>query len=97
MNVCYIMYPWEDIDPENDTSLALIKECVKRNHGVAMCTPSNLTIRNSLTCAFCTVICRMQKVPNTLKSFYNKAELREEMLPLAGYERFIITQKMAAI
>jgi len=23
------MYPWEEIDPENDTSLALIKECAK--------------------------------------------------------------------
>ena len=86
MNVCFIMYPWDKIDAENDTSLALIKECVKRGHGVAMCTPSNLTIRNSVTCAFVTVIGRMAKVPNTLKSFYNKAELREEMLPLAGFD-----------
>jgi len=86
MNVCFIMYPWEDIDPENDTSLALIKECVKRNHGVAMCTPANLTIRNSVTNAFCTVIKRMDKVSSSLKSFYKKAELREEMLPLAGFD-----------
>ena len=86
MNVCFIMYPWEDIDPENDTSLALIKECVKRDHGVAMCTPANLTIRNSVTNAFCTVIKRMDKVSSSLKSFYNKAELREEMLPLAGFD-----------
>jgi len=86
MNVCFIMYPWEQIDAENDTSLALIKECVKRGHGIAMCTPSNLTIRNSVTCAFVTVIKRMDKVPNTLKAFYNKAELREEMLPLAGFD-----------
>jgi glutathione synthase len=80
------MYPWETIDPENDTSLALIKECVKRDHGVAMCTPANLTIRNSVTNAFCTVISRMEKVPSTLKAFYNKAKLREEMLPLAGFD-----------
>lgn len=86
MNICFIMYPWEDIDPENDTSLALIKECVKRNHGVGMCTPSNLTIRNSVTNAFCTVIKRMDKVPGSLKAFYNKAELRVEMLPLAGFD-----------
>lgn len=80
------MYPWEEIDPENDTSLALIKECVKRGHGLAMCTPANLTIRDSVTNAFCNVIKRMDKVPSTLKSFYNKAELREEMLPLAGFD-----------
>lgn len=86
MNVCFIMYPWEQIDPENDTTLALIKECVKRGHGVAMCTPANLTIRNSVTNAFCTVVGRMEKVPTSLKSFYKKAELREEMLPLAGFD-----------
>ena len=86
MNICFIMYPWEQIDAENDTSLALIKECVKRGHGVAMCTPSNLTIRDSVTCAFVNVIKRMEKVPGTLKSFYRNAELREEMLPLAGFD-----------
>jgi glutathione synthase len=86
MNVCFIMYPWEDIDPENDTSLALIKECVKRGHGVAMCTPANLTIRDSVTNAFCMFISSMDKVPKTLKAFYNKVKLREEMLPLAGFD-----------
>ncbi|MDU8887024.1 glutathione synthase [Yeosuana sp. MJ-SS3] len=86
MNVCFLMYPWENIDPENDTSLALIKECSKRGHGVALCTPANLTIRNSVTNAFCTVVGRMDKVPSSLKSFYKKAEIREEMLPLAGFD-----------
>ncbi len=69
MNVCFIMYPWEHIDAEKDTSLALIRECVKRKHGVAMCTPSNLTIRDGLTNAFCKVVGRMEKVSNSLKSF----------------------------
>lgn len=86
MNICFLMYPWEDIDPENDTSLALIHECVRRKHGVALCTPANLTIRNSVTNAFCTVINRMEKVPSGLKSFYKQAVTREEMLPLAGFD-----------
>ncbi len=80
------MYPWEEINPDNDSSLALIKECSKRGHGVAICTPSNLTIRDSVTNAFCTVIGRMERVPSSLKSFYNKAKLRVEMLPLAGFD-----------
>ena len=86
MNVCFIMYPWENIDAENDTSLALIKECAKRGHGVAMCTPANLTIRDSVTSAFCKVVGRMEKVPSSLKSFYRKTQLRDEMLPLAGFD-----------
>jgi glutathione synthase len=80
------MYPWEQIKPENDSSLALIKECVKRGHGVAICSPSNLTIRNSVTSAFCSVIGRLDKVPVNQKTFYNKVKLRVEMLPLAGFD-----------
>ncbi len=86
MNICFLMYPWEQIKPENDTTLALIHECMKRGFGVATCTPMNLTIRNSVTNAFCTVINKMDKIPSTLKSFHKKAELREEMLPLAGFD-----------
>jgi glutathione synthase len=80
------MYPWEQIDAENDTSLSLIHECVKRGHGVAMCTPSNLTIRNSVTSAFCRVINRKDKISGSLKSFYKNTTLRDEMLPLAGFD-----------
>ncbi|MCH3884817.1 glutathione synthase [Tenacibaculum aquimarinum] len=87
MNVCFLMYPWESIKaPENDTSLTLIHECVKRGHGVAICSPSNLTIRNSVTNAFCTILKRAEKVPASLKSFHKKTGTREEMLPLAGFD-----------
>ncbi|RDY61480.1 glutathione synthase [Flagellimonas nanhaiensis] len=86
MNICFLMYPWEEIQPENDTSLALIHECVRRGHGVALCTPANLTIRNSVTSAFSTVINRMEKVPSSLKTFHKQASTREEMLPLAGFD-----------
>ncbi len=86
MNICFLMYPWEEIKPDHDSTLALIHECAKREHGVAICTPSNLTIRNSVTNAFCTIINRMEKVPSSPKSYYKKATIREEMLPLAGFD-----------
>lgn len=79
------MYPWEEIDPDNDTSLALIHECVKRKHGVALATPSNLTIRDSVTFSFCKVINRAEKVSSSLKSFHMKTTFRDEMLPLAVF------------
>ena len=87
MNICFLMYPWHSIkSPENDTSVAIIHECAKRGHGIAVCTPSNLTIRNSVTNAFCTILNRADKIPNNIKTFYNKTTTREEMLPLAGFD-----------
>ncbi|NND63671.1 MAG: glutathione synthetase, partial [Flavobacteriaceae bacterium] len=35
MNVCFIMYPWEEMDAENDSTLAMIQELAKRKHGIA--------------------------------------------------------------
>ncbi len=86
MNVCFIMYPWEQIDAENDTTFALMHECAKRKHGVAICTPANLTIRDSVTNAFCMVLDKMEKVPKSLSSYYKTVKRREEMLPLAGFD-----------
>lgn len=80
------MYPWEEISPENDSTLAIIHECIKRGHKVAVATPANLTIRNSIAYAFSKVIKKMDKVPAQLKSFYKNAELKEKMLPLAGFD-----------
>lgn len=86
MNICFLMYPWEEINPENDTSLTLIHECAKRGHGVALCTPANLTIRNSVTSAFCAVLVRHDKIATSPKTFYKQANIKEEMLPLAGFD-----------
>jgi glutathione synthase len=86
MNVCFIMYPWEEIVPEKDSTLTLIHECVKRGHKVAIAAPANLTIRNSIAYAFSKVIMKKDKVPAQMKSFYKNAELKEKMLPLAGFD-----------
>jgi glutathione synthase len=86
MNVCFIMYPWQDINPEADSTLTMIHECCKRGHKVAIATPANLTIRNSIAYAFAKVIKKMDRVPSQMKSFYKNASLREKMLPLAGFD-----------
>ncbi|PID71313.1 MAG: glutathione synthetase [Flavobacteriales bacterium] len=87
MNICFLMYPWHSISsPENDTSVALIHECAKRGHGIAVCAPANLTIRNTISHAFCTILNRMEKVPPNIKSFHKRVTTREKMLPLAGFD-----------
>lgn len=90
MNVCFIMYPWETIDAENDSSLAMIHEFAKRGHGIAITTPSNLTIRDSVAYAFSRCLKRVDKIPNSLKSFHGKADFYDEMLPLAGFDVIIL-------
>lgn len=85
MKICFIMYPWERVDPETDTTLRLIHECVNRDYLVAITTSNNLTIRNSVTSAFCSVVVR-HKPSKTIPVFYKKVQFKKHMLPLAGFD-----------
>lgn len=84
------MYPWEEMDPENDSTLAMVQEFAKRGHGLAITTPANLTIRDSVAFAFSRCLKRMEKVPSKLSSFHKKAEFYDEMLPMAGFDVIIL-------
>lgn len=87
MNICFIMYPWEKIVPKSDSTLTLIHECVKRGHKVAIATPANLTIRNSIAYGFCKIVSKKEeKISRSPSSFYKTAKLTEKMLPLAGFD-----------
>lgn len=90
MNICFIMYPWEEMDPDNDTTLALFHECARRGHGLAITTPANLTIRDSVAYAFSKCLERQEKISNSLRSFHKQARFYDEMLPLAGFDVIIL-------
>lgn len=90
MNICFIMYPWNEMDPENDSTLAMIHEFVKRGHGLAITTPANLTIRDSVAYGFCRCLKRGEKLSKSLKSFHAKAQFYDEMLPLAGFDVIVL-------
>jgi glutathione synthase len=84
------MYPWEEIKPEDDSTLAMIHEFVKRGHGLAITTPANLTIRDSVAFAFSKCFKRKDKISNSLKAFHSRAEFYDEMLPLAGFDVILL-------
>ena len=90
MKICFIMYPWDRVEPETDTTLRLIHECVKRGHTVAMSTVNNLTIRDSVASAFCDVFTRKTKCSDNVVSFYKNADLKRTQLPLAGFDAIIM-------
>ncbi|MET4696807.1 glutathione synthase [Endozoicomonas lisbonensis] len=86
MKICFIMYPWEKVEPETDSTIRLIHEAATRGHTVAITTTSNLTIRGSVASAFCDVLNRQKEVPKNIPSFYRKAEFKKKALPLSGFD-----------
>lgn len=85
MKICFLMYPWEKVSHESDSTLRLIHEAVSRGHTVAITTPNNLTMRDSIASAFCRVL-KKDVVSNNIAAFYKNAQFRKVQLPLAGFD-----------
>jgi len=90
MKICFVMYPWDRIDPENDSTLRLIHEAVSRDITVAVTTPNNLTIRESIAFAFCNVLKKTEKISGSIPSFYKAAEFKRCKLPLGGFDAIVM-------
>jgi glutathione synthase len=86
MKICFIMYPWKKVVPKQDSSLRIIHECVSRGHEVAITHPNNLTIRDSVTLAFCNTFDPSTKMSSSMTAFYNSAVFVEEMRPLQDFD-----------
>lgn len=86
MKICFIMYPWERVEPETDSTIRLVHEAAARGHTVAITTPSALTIRGSVASAFCDVLKRDQALSKSMPTFYRKAEFKKKALPLSGFD-----------
>lgn len=90
MKICFLMYPWDRIDPESDSTLRLIHEAASRGITVAVTTPNNLTVRDSETYAFCNVLRKKTKVTSNIPAFYKSAEFKRCKLPLRGFDTIIM-------
>jgi len=90
VKICFLMYPWDRVDPETDTTLRMIHEAASRGITVAITTPNSLTIRDSVPHAFCNVLRKSDRVSSNVPSFYRKAEFKRCKLPLAGFDAIIM-------
>ncbi|ERP31868.1 glutathione synthase [Chitinivibrio alkaliphilus] len=86
MDICFIMYPWDAVDPKKDSTLRIIHEAVKRGHTVSITTPKNLTIRDCITMAFCETFEKTETISKNFVSFYKHAQFKKHMLPLEGFD-----------
>jgi hypothetical protein len=63
MNIGFVMYDWESIKPELDSTLRLIQESIKRGHKVSAIYPNEMAIRRTIVWANCYVVTNSN--PNT--------------------------------
>lgn len=86
MKICFLMYPWEKVNPQQDSTLRMIHELVKRGHEVSVTHAQNLTIRDSVTLSTCKTIQRDDRISASIPGFYKSVRFKIEMLPLSGFD-----------
>ncbi len=86
MNICFLTDNWENIDYENDSTTHIIHESVKRGHKTAVFSNNDLAIRQSIALAHMKVFIHPEKIHASPIIFAKKAKLREELLPLNGFD-----------
>lgn len=80
------MYPWERVDPKQDSTLRIIHEAVKRGNEVAITHPHNLTIRESLTLSLCSTVIMPEVLTNSKTAFYKSVKFKKEMRQLNEFD-----------
>lgn len=80
------MYPWEQVNPKQDSTLRIIHESVKRRHDVAITHPQNLTIRESLTLSLCKTIEISEKLTTSISGFYKATRFTSSMRELSEFD-----------
>jgi glutathione synthase len=84
------MEAWENIDPEVDSSLRLIHECLSRGYQVGIFQPFNLTIRENITYVLCRFFEKRGKISENILTFYKKAKFSKQRVPLKGFDAIFI-------
>ncbi len=86
MEICFIMYPWENLNPKQDSTIRLVHECVKRSFDVSITYAKNLTIRDSITYSYCKTFIKKDAISSSMTNFYKNARFINEMRALQDFD-----------
>ncbi|MDG6777711.1 glutathione synthase [Thiomicrorhabdus sp. zzn3] len=90
MNIGFMIADWDQIDPTKNSTILIIRECIKRGHKVSILSPRNLTVRNNVAYGYVKRIEPMDKVPDNIVHFYKKVKFKQALSPLHGLDSLMI-------
>jgi len=90
MHIGFMISNWENIDPSKNSTVLIIRECLKRGHKVSILYPENLTVRNNVAYGLLKVVEPMEKVPDNIIQFHKKVSFKKVLTPLHALDSFMI-------
>jgi glutathione synthase len=80
------MYPWESLNPKQDSTIRLVHECVLRKHDVSITYANNLTIRESIPQSNCRTIVNTGKVSGSMLNFHRTVVFENRMVAMKDFD-----------
>jgi len=90
MHIGFIIADWKQLEPIKSSTLAIIQECLKRNHIVSILYTNHLTVRNNIVHGHIETINTMDKIPENITTFYKKVTFSKKMSPLHAFDCIMI-------
>lgn len=85
MKICFIMYPWENVNPNQDSTLRIIHEFVKRGHEVHVTHSKDLTILDGQSVSFCKKVLN-STVSEDIPTFYGEIKFERLLTDLKYFD-----------
>jgi len=82
MHIGFIIEEWENLTPATNSTILIIRECLKRGHKVSLLYPENLTVRNNIAYGHLKRIEPMDKIPDNITQFHKKVVFKSVQTPL---------------
>lgn len=90
MHIGFMISNWNLIEPLKSSTLTIIKESFKRGHTVSIIYANNLTVRNNIVHGFVETIQPMDKVPESVTTFYKKVIFEKKFVALHAFDCLMI-------
>lgn len=90
MHIGFMIADWQQIEPSKSSTLLMIQECLKRKHTVSIMYTTNLTVRNNVVHGFIETILPMERIPESVSTFYKKIQFNKKFVALHAFDCLMI-------
>lgn len=90
MHIGFMINHWETLTPTKNSTILVIRECLKRGHKISLLYTENLTVKNNIAYAKMLRLQPMEKVPDNISQFHKKSQFRTVQVPLHSLDSLMI-------
>lgn len=90
MHIGFMIAEWSELTPAKNSTILVIRECMRRGHKISILYPDLLTVRNNVVYGNLLRMKPMQKIPENIVQFHKKAEFETIQTPLHSLDSLLI-------